>query len=243
MKIVVISDTHGQHEDITLPKKKGDIIIHAGDCSSTGTASQIEDFLIWYGGLNYKLKILIAGNHDWGFDQNPKKYEEMAKQYGVTYLNDSGITYKKIKIWGSPVSPTFCDWAFNRSRTIEESMTEGAQKLKHPYIGNHWDLIPLDTDILITHGPPYGIMDYTVYDRLNVGCSVLSYKIHQIKPKLVIFGHIHEARGVLAYKIDENYVTYCNASSLDLRYNKWDDDQFVFNWKKVLSGTSRGRDY
>ena len=116
----------------------------------------------------------------------------------LIYLEDSGVEIEGIKFWGSPVTPWFHDWAFNRLSDI-----------KH-----HWDLIPVDTTILITHGPPKGILDLT-RSRLNVGCPILLEKIKELKDlKIHSFGHIHEAHGV--QEIDE--VTFVNASTLNLYY-------------------------
>jgi predicted phosphohydrolase len=227
MKIVTISDTHSQHLRIPLPA--GDIIIHAGDCTPRGEAGDIEEFLRWFGDLDYDEKILIAGNHDWDFERNPHNYQDLFKSYGVTYLNDSGCSYKGLNIWGSPIQPAFCNWAFNRARTQGQ-------------IGKHWDLIPENTDILITHGPPFGIGDLTYYgDR--TGCDMLLKRIELVKPKLHVYGHIHEDRGVRVEMIEGVPVTFCNASSLDRHYKPWNDDQFVFDWDKLLTGDSLGRDY
>ena len=92
MKILTISDTHGKHVWLSdsglLPD--ADIVIHAGDCTPNGQTGDIEEFLRWYGDLDYKKKILIAGNHDWGFETHPKEHEDLCKSYGITYLNDSG---------------------------------------------------------------------------------------------------------------------------------------------------------
>jgi Icc-related predicted phosphoesterase len=98
------------------------------------------------------------------------------------------------------VQPTFFDWAFNRDR--------GAA------IDKHWQLIPKNTDILITHGPPFGVLDKTLRGEA-VGCEMLLKKVNKIKPKLHVFGHIHEGYGM----IDKKNTTFVNASVLDIRYN------------------------
>ena len=125
--------------------------------------------------------------------------EILADYPNITYLNDSGVTIEGIKFWGSPVTPWFHNWAFNR---VGEEITK------------HWDLIPADTDVLITHGPPKGILDETVHGRLHVGCGHLLKKVLEIKPKVHVFGHIHEARGVH----EEAGIKFINASCVDLRY-------------------------
>lgn len=118
----------------------------------------------------------------------------------VIFLNDSGATVEGINIWGSPITPRFMDMAFNRKRG------EVIQK--------HWDLIPKNTDILITHGPPLGILDRTARNE-EVGCVDLRNTIASRKIKVHLFGHIHEAYG----KVTKNGTCFINASVLDLRYN------------------------
>ena len=217
IKIVAISDTHTKHRQISLPD--GDMIICAGDISYRGTIREVNDFLEWYSSLPYKEKILIAGNHDWGFEREPELFAKMCKDAGIIYLNDSSYTsIDGFKIWGSPVQPAFCNWAFNRARS-EKSAKNPHDRMDfgHELIKPHWDLIPDDVDILITHGPPYKILDQCQNGIRHVGCVELLKKIKQIKPKLHIFGHIHESRG---RQISDG-TTYINASSLDLNYQTY----------------------
>lgn len=197
MKIVAISDTHNRHSKLTLPQ--GDILIHAGDVTSQGKESQVKDFLKWFSKQDFKHKIFIAGNHDFFFERMPEDYIQSLIPDDVIYLNDSGIEVEGIRIWGSPVQPWFYDWAFNRQRGAD--------------IKKHWDLIPLSTDILLTHGPAYGLGDKTIYgDR--VGCEDLLQTIQKINPRYFICGHIHEAYGV----IETEKTTFINASVLDVKY-------------------------
>ena len=114
-------------------------------------------------------------------------------------MNDSGVTIHGINIWGSPITPWFYDWAFNRERGVE--------------INKHWKLIPKNTDILITHGPPSGILDLVNADR-TVGCEDLLKRINSIKPKVHVFGHIHEAYGSEV----SGYTKFINSSILDEHY-------------------------
>lgn len=197
MKIVAISDTHGLHQQVELPK--GDILLHAGDISERGRELEVISFLNWFSTQDFKYKIFIAGNHDFYFEQNTPKTIESILPTNITYLNDSGITIEGINIWGSPITPWFYDWAFNRHR--------GAA------IQKHWDLIPINTDILITHGPPKGILD-TVVSGDQVGCERLVNALKICRPKFHIFGHIHEGRGILKKK----HTTYINASVVNLQY-------------------------
>lgn len=197
MKFVVISDTHGQHQKLSLPQ--GDVLIHAGDVSKKGTLRQIEDFLSWFSTLDFEYKIFIAGNHDFYFEKaDPSEIKQLIPN-NIIYLNDSAVEIAGTKIWGSPVQPWFHDWAFNRQRGTE--------------IKKHWDLIPNDVDILVTHGPVYGILDTTIRGEL-VGCKELLSVVQRIKPKAFICGHIHEDYGT--YQSEETL--FINASILNLRY-------------------------
>lgn len=232
INITTISDTHGQHTKLNI--KSGDLIIHSGDCTPRGKMEDIETFLRWYGDLNFTYKILVPGNHDWDFEKLPKYCEELCKNYGVIMLNDSGVKIEGLYIWGSPVQPEFCNWAFNRT------IVEAFATKKHPWIGHHWNKIPKKTDILITHGPAYGILDKTYFSNENVGCPHLLKKIKEIKPILHICGHIHEERGV--HVDPSGPTTYNNASSLDVRYIPYPDDPFRFDWDRLILGHSQGRD-
>jgi Icc-related predicted phosphoesterase len=197
MKIVTISDTHGYHDLLALPK--GDVLIHAGDVSSRGSEREIKDFLEWFSVQDYEYKIFIAGNHDFFFEQADEEMVKAIIPENIIYLNDSGICIEGVHIWGSPVTPWFLNWAFNRNRGAD--------------IKKHWDLIPNNTDILITHGPVHGILDRTV-QGLNAGCEILKDAIEIIMPGVHICGHIHEGYGMKTLK----ETLHINASVLDVRY-------------------------
>jgi Icc-related predicted phosphoesterase len=197
MKIVAISDTHGQHNSISLPE--GELLIHAGDLSKRGTKTEVVDFLGWFSAQPHRYKVFIAGNHDFFFEKECSSEIQKLIPDNLIYLNDSQIVIEGIKIWGSPIQPWFYDWAFNRQRGAD--------------IKKHWDLIPADTDILLTHGPAHGILDLTM-DYRNVGCEELLKKVEAVKPKYHICGHIHEAHGVL----EKEGTTFINASLLNVHY-------------------------
>lgn len=194
-KIVAISDTHMRHRDLEVPE--GDILIHAGDFTRKGKLEDVIDFNDWLGKLPHPNKIVIAGNHDFCFQS---QHDESKKNLSnAIYLQDQSIELLGLKIYGSPWQPWFFDWAFNLKRGQE--------------IKAKWDLIPKGTDILITHGPPMGILDKTSKGK-SVGCEELNRRILEIKPKLHIFGHIHEAYGETL----QNNISYINASNCDLSY-------------------------
>ena len=197
---MLLSDTHMKHEEIPLPK--GDIIIHAGDSLSSGITIELHEFLKWYQHTPYPTKILVAGNHDWVFQTTPDLAKRLCIVGGITYLEDSSITLNGIKIYGSPWQSEFGGWAFNLPR---------GELLK-----DKWDLIPEDIDILITHGPPFGVLD-TLDFRGNLGCEDLTIAVNKIKPKLHVFGHIHSGYG----HIERNETNFVNAANLNERYEYW----------------------
>ena len=203
-KITFISDTHNKHKHLTSKGMgnilgSGDILVHAGDCTSLGYKHEINGFLDWFSDTDFKHKIFIAGNHDFGFEQQTD-IEQEYKDKGVTYLFDNDVTIDGIKFYGSPWQPEFHNWAFNLPRG--EKLVE------------KWAKIPGDTDILITHGPAHGILDWTLSGQ-RVGCEDLFDRIMEVKPKIHVCGHIHCAYGQKSF----NDVEFLNASVLDERYD------------------------
>ncbi|MFD1770646.1 metallophosphatase domain-containing protein [Sphingobacterium suaedae] len=154
MQIVAISDTHGKHRDLKIPD--GDILIHAGDVTRGGTKEQVVDFLNWFTGQKHVQKIFVPGNHDFFFEEADSKKIRRIKSKDIIYLNDSSIKINGVKFLGAPITLWFNNWAFKCNRGAE--------------IKKHWDLIPDDTEVLITHGPPFGILDETVYGKRS-GCE------------------------------------------------------------------------
>ena len=203
MKVITISDTHTKHNQIPLEwLEPADMIIHAGDISSMGSLREIENFCYWFDNLDqYDHKIFIAGNHDWGFQERPAEAMEIVSSYKtIKYLKDSSIVCDGVKIYGSPWQPEFFNWAFNLKR--------GAK------LQEKWDLIPLDTDILITHGPAYGYGDFVLSGE-NVGCSnLLDTIVTKVNPKIHIAGHIHCGYG----ESFAHGTHFINASTLNEQY-------------------------
>lgn len=200
LKIDAISDTHTKHKKVKLPG--GDILLHSGDATFRGELSEMLEFFNWLGDQDYSHIIYVPGNHDFLAEENPALCLEECEKRGITLLNDSGCEVEGIKIWGSAITPWFHDWAFNRERGDE--------------ITKHWELIPKDTEILITHGPPFKILDNASkrgYDN-HVGCYDLDRIIRTTQVKLHVFGHIHEDAGYRYY----DGRLYVNASSLDGMY-------------------------
>jgi len=200
MKICIISDTHTKHKFLNYDLKsiEADVIIHCGDMTGNGGIKAIEEFMEWFSNLDqFKYKICVAGNHDWLFERANLRAREAVPE-NVTYLEDEEIIIGDIKFYGTPVQKHFCNWAFNRS---EAKMAQ------------HWVAIPDDTDVVITHSPPYGIMDYVNYEHQG-SPSLYMEIVKRIKPKIHCFGHIHEGYGVNV--IDD--INFINASNLDGQY-------------------------
>jgi Icc-related predicted phosphoesterase len=198
MKIVCIADTHSAYDKLVVPA--GDMLIHAGDIDAYNQFQELAYFNSWLGRQPHKYKIVIAGNHDGFIAQHYLLVRGVLSN--AIYLENSGCEIEGLKIWGSPISPFFNDWFF-MAKTREE-------------IQNYWDMIPKDTDILITHSPPSGILDKIYYPKeQHLGCFNLNQKVMKIKPKLHIFGHIHQSYGIK--KIGET--TFINASIMNEEYN------------------------
>lgn len=205
-RIVCISDTHSYHGEKNIPK--GDVLIHAGDITHKGELKIIKDFNEWLGKQPHKHKLVIAGNHDFCF-QNEDRAEALKLLTNCTYLEDSQIEIDGLIYYGAPWTPKFGPWAF---------MEERGKK-----IAKHWDKINVDTDVLITHGPPYGILDKV--RRGSVGCEELDKAVDNIKPKVHIFGHIHEGYGQLY----QDNVLYVNAAICDEYYDPSEHDAIVID--------------
>lgn len=206
IRLVAISDTHGLHRHLTIPD--GDILIHAGDVTGRGWLEQVVDFNDWLGTLPHRHKIVIAGNHDFCFEDQP--VETAALLTNCIYLFDEAITLDGLNFYGTPWQPWFFDWAFNLQRGLE--------------IRAKWELIPAGTDVLITHGPPLGQGDLTALGK-KAGCADLWEVIGERRPKLHIFGHIHEGYGVTR----NEYTTFINASSCTLQYQPV-QRPIVYDW-------------
>jgi len=201
-KIVCISDSHSQHDKLNVPD--GDILFHAGDYSSMGYPKECDDFMQWFSSQPHKYKIFISGNHDFMDEDHPEEFRRLLHNYpDILYLRDSGTEIEGFKIWGRPWTPTFFDWAFMKDR-------ESAA------MRSTLDIIPQDIDILLTHGPAYGILDKCRSGDV-VGCEDLLELIAD-KPnlKLMIFGHIHESAGMK----EVNGIKHINAAVLNHRYKK-----------------------
>lgn len=222
MIISFISDTHTKHREVTkdLYKGKGDLLIHAGDLMNSGYYwEEVYPFLKWFDEINnYDHKVFIAGNHDRLFEDKPQEIEGLLTGYKtIDYLKDDWLNVGKdidnlVKIYGSPWQPEFYNWAFNLPRNGED-------------LREKWFWIPNDTDILVTHGPPFGHCDVTPYGNLNVGCELLRVRVDELKPKIHVFGHVHSGYG---YKF-HNGTHFINAAVLNEKY-KYENKPLTVDW-------------
>lgn len=198
VSVVCLSDTHNGQP--TLPD--GDVLVHAGDLTQSGTFEELHASLSWLSSHPHPIKVVIAGNHDLLLDAkqdatgnrtksttDPTKSPETLRASlpwdGIIYLHNQDTTVtcrngRRLRIYGSPYSPRYGNWAFQYPR--DEDAWHGT--------------IPEDTDILITHAPPRGHRD------LNFGCVHLLRELWRVRPRLHVFGHVHEGVGTEVVQFD-----------------------------------------
>lgn len=214
MKVTFISDTHSRHKHLELPG--GDILIFSGDFMTNGYyVSELNDFIDWIKNQPYTYKVCVAGNHDRYCESFPTyQIKDMFERYyddGVRYICDEEIEIEGKRIYGTPYQPYFCNWAFNV--VDEEKLT------------NIFKQIPEGIDILITHCPPFGVLDKShlarphrgITGEESLGSKELSNVIDlmQNPPKYHCFGHIHGDGG----KVEEHGgITFINASVCNEAY-------------------------
>ena len=189
-KVWHISDSHGMHDQYKVPKNI-DIVCHSGDSTNyfqtIPNKEEFDKFVDWYRQVDIPFKILIAGNHDAYIYNEGKKARAILDKAGIIYLDKESVTINGLKFWGEPRTPEFGGWHFMVDRS----------KMR-----KHWEEVPKDVNVLITHGPPKGILD-SASSRDNTiemaGCSNLRGNIESNNwPDLraVCFGHLH-AQGLL----------------------------------------------
>ena len=199
MTILHISDTHTYHDLLKIPSGL-DMIIHSGDCSNPrdpyNNEPEVRDFIDWYKEIPVKYKIYVAGNHDTSIEKGlvtKKDFEDA----GIIYLENESVVIEGIKIFGSPHTPNFGNWAFMKERTKLERF---------------WRLaIDEDVNIVVTHGPPKGILDKSYDQRNNMeacGDKSLLNRILEVQPSYSLFGHIHNTKDIVNAGIQK--LSVCN---------------------------------
>jgi Icc-related predicted phosphoesterase len=189
VRIVAISDVHGKFNNLVIPDC--DLLVSCGDYSFTGQLHEVRSFHKWMGKQPAKHKISLQGNHEKGVQAQFDLMKSLAEEFcpGVHFMEEGGLEIEGFKIWLSAYTPTFFNWAYMKDRGAE--------------IKEHCDRIPTDTEILITHGPAYGIRDTVLHQHpaghiaeAFVGCQDLANRIKELTNlKAHFFGHIHEAYG------------------------------------------------
>ena len=187
INVVCISDTHGTQPEVP----QGDLLIHAGDLSQTGSLEEIQTTVDWLKTLSHPHKVIIAGNHDITFETEDKGRLDLGN---MTYLQDSstGVRFangRALNIYGSPWTPTPGTWAFQHDR--DEDVWTGR--------------VPENTDILVTHRPPRFHLDVADFGDVN-----LLKELWRTRPILHVFGHVHEGYGTDYIAYDQFEAWYEN---------------------------------
>ncbi|CAF0773391.1 unnamed protein product [Rotaria sp. Silwood1] len=207
-RFVCISDNHDNY-DFTLPD--GDILLHSGDFTRNGTEKEIETFLNWLKTLTqYRLKIIIVGNHESKRFYTKKRYKKFPLvieqlKTDKSLVTDYGIVYLQDQTFHDPIT----GWKFYGSGWLSEQCKDPEE------IRRHWSKIPIDTDILLTHGPPSSILDQSS-NTYHLGCKeLLNSILNIVKPKLHVFGHVHRGYGQYKNDLELGRTLFVNASLCD----------------------------
>jgi Icc-related predicted phosphoesterase len=196
-----ISDTHCKHKQVDIDLTGVDFLICTGDFTSVGKEHEVHNFNKWIGslGMDKEHIIVVCGNHDFWFERNTRnRIDQVCTNF--TYLQEEAYECEGVKFYGAPHQPEFYNWAFNVPRG------EPLRKI--------WAKIPDDTDVLLTHGPPWSILDRN-REGTCCGCEELQLRVEELDLKIHAFGHIHESHGV----IEKDGTIYVNGSILDRNYN------------------------
>jgi len=181
MKIWHISDTHMNHDQLVVPPDI-DIVVHSGDASNWldpyRNESELRAFIDWFAALPIPTKVFVPGNHDTSLAKGLVT-RDLIESRKIHLLINEEREIEGLRFWGSPFTPRYGNWSYMKDRGT---------------INRIWDNIPDGLDVLITHGPPYGILDAT-YNHHNkvelVGCSALRKRVARAAPRFMLFGHVH----------------------------------------------------
>lgn len=193
IRIVAMADTHLAHEGLVVPD--GDVLVHAGDMLQHGSLDELARAADFLRALPHRSKIIVPGNHEVCLERQPA--EARALLDGFVYLEDEAATVEGLVFYGSPWQPKFRIWAFGATRGAE--------------LASKWAKIPDRLDVLVTHGPPFGFGDRIVWKdkERRVGCADLLARVREVKPRLHLFGHIHQDPG----RWDSEGTTFANVTT------------------------------
>jgi len=223
MKIWHISDTHTFHELLEIPQGV-DLVIFSGDCSNPrdpyNNEPEVRAFIDWFSNLPIKHKVFVAGNHDTSIERGLVTKDDFSKN-GIHYLENTSVEIEGLKIFGSPYTPMFGNWAFMKARHKLDRVWDSA--------------IPDDSDIVVVHGPPKGILDLSYSRRGGIECcgdKSLLNKLKIVKPLFMMFGHIHNNEDIVntgtrkVYGLD---TTFSNGSVVtDRKFGKVTSNGNIF---------------
>lgn len=186
IRIWHISDTHMNHQLLSVVSDV-DVVVHSGDATNNRdpfrNEFEMRTFLEWFGSLPIKNKVFVPGNHDTSLEKGLVTRSHV-ESLGIQLLLSEEATVMGRRFWGSPVTPRYGDWSYMIDRSK---------------IDRVWQTIPEGVDVLITHGPPYGVLDAT-YTHSNttelVGCSALMKRVTKVRPTAMLFGHIHSTSDI-----------------------------------------------
>lgn len=223
MKIWHISDTHGHHDLLKIPNGI-DMVIHSGDCSNPrdpyNNEPEVREFIHWFKSLPIKHKVYVAGNHDTSIEKRLVTKQDFT-DYNIIYLENEYVEIDGIKLFGSPHTPQFNNWAFMKSREKLERFWRNA--------------IHEPADIIIVHGPPKGILDKS-YDKIgrmeSCGDRSLLNRVLELKPAYMCFGHIHNYDDIInagMLKLSAHETQFSNGSVVaDGKFGKLTSNGNIF---------------
>jgi Icc-related predicted phosphoesterase len=185
--LCIISDTHRKHREVTIPDC--DILIHCGDFCSFQCADlrTLDDADSWFAESPAKHVVCIGGNHDFLLQSREFRFAH------AQFLEDTLVEVAGLSIYGSPWCPDLAGFAYHAT---------SAELLER------WRQIPMGVDILITHTPPFGLLDLPTSGAIHLGCPLLREELDRIRPRVHVFGHVHASHGM--YQTPETH--YINAA-------------------------------
>lgn len=196
VRIVALADTHLRHERLHVPyRDEDDVLVHAGDLCQRGSLEELAAAAAFLAAQPHRVKLVVAGNHEVCLQKRPEEARAVLAHHGLVYLEDEEITVGGLRFYGSPWQPMFRVWAFGARRG--------------PELAAKWAKIPEGIDVLVTHGPPWGFGDRVRLGRLgarhlggspdrevHAGCADLRRRVERVRPRLHVFGHIHQDPGL-----------------------------------------------